>query len=81
MARTTLAVTDETNAGATNSATVDAGMSGRRVVSRCARLPSCSLALCQVLGLLFARLQLFLQHTVSSAAVSCCTLPMWDAKL
>ena len=70
-----MAVIEEANLGATNSATVDAGMSGCRVVSRCVRLPSGFLVLCQVLDLLFAHLQLFLQHTAPSAAVSCCALP------
>ena len=68
-------MTDEANLGAIIYATVDAGMSGYRVISRCARLPSGSLVLCQVLDLLFADPQLFPQHTAPSAAVSCCALP------
>ena len=66
---------DKTNPGATDSTTVDAGVSGRQIVFRRARLLSGSVFLCQVLDLLLSHSPLFLENTVPSAAVSCCNLP------
>ena len=74
-ARTASTVTDEADLGTTGSATVGAGVSGYRVVTRHVHLPSGSLVLCQVLDLLLAHLQLLVKHTALSASVSCYVLP------
>ena len=68
-------MTGEAEPGATDSSTVNAGVSSHRVVSRNARLPSGSLVLSQVLHSLLSDHQLLSQHAAPSTAVSRRGLP------
>ena len=66
---------DETDAGMTVPATVDADVAGREVVATGGYLPSGSLLISEDLNLFFPQLQLLLEYTAPPAAVCCCVFP------